>query len=134
MVTSYDRILAILTLYFASFSEVPESPVVLPILLSDVDSTTVLVKWKPRYDGMSPIRAYTLQYNKIPDGWKNYLSNVTGRVEIDASVTSMLVTRLLPSSSYSFRVKATNDVGDSGWSTASKTILTHPDGMNLTVL
>ena len=107
---------------------------ILPILLSNVDSTTVLVKWKPRYDGMSPIRAYTLQYNKIPDGWKNYLSNVTGRVEIASSVTSMLVTRLLPSSSYSFRVKATNDVGDSGWSTASKTILTHPDGKNLTDL
>ena len=83
---------------------------------------------------MSPIRAYTLQYNKIPDGWKDYLSNVTGRVEIEASVTSLLVTRLLPSSSYSFRVKATNDVGDSGWSAASKTILTHPDGMIFTSL
>ena len=102
----------------------------LPIPLSDVDATTVLVKWKPRYDWMSPIRAYTLQYNKQPDGWKNYISNVTGRVDIDASVTSLLVTRLLPSSSYSFRIKATNDMGDSAWSASSNTILTHPDGMN----
>lgn len=100
----------------------------LPIPLSDVDSTTVLVKWNPRYDGMSPIREYTLQYNKQPDGWKDYLSNLTGRVEIDASFTSLLVTRLWPSSSYSFRVKATNDIGDSAWSESSNTVLTHPDG------
>lgn len=124
-----DIINLIFIYHFSQFSEVPESPVMLPIPLSDVDSTSVLVKWKPRYDGMSPIRSYTLQYNKQPDGWKDYLSNVTGRVDIDANVTSLLVTRLLPSSSYSFRIKATNDVGDSAWSASSNMILTHPDGM-----
>ncbi|XP_065066493.1 protein sidekick-2-like isoform X2 [Rhopilema esculentum] len=105
--------------------QVPESPVMLPIPVSDVDATTVLVKWKPRDDGKSPIRSYTLQYNKQPDGWKDYLSNVTGRVDIDAFVNQLLVTRLIPSSSYNFRIKATNDVGDSAWSQASNTILTH---------
>eukprot|EP00794_Sanderia_malayensis_P008937 gene8937-9890_t len=110
---------------------VPESPVILPISAADVHTTTVLVKWVAPYDGKSPIRAYSLQFNREPAGWVDYRSNLTNRLDIDATKTEILVAKLFPASSYKFRIRATNDVGNSKWSTESNSVMTHasaPEG------
>ena len=109
-------------------TETPEKPVILPITPSDVGSTSVTVKWVPGSDGKSPIRTFSLQYNQETEGWKDYMWK-PATYEIPPSITKMQVLRLLPARNYQFRVKATNDVGDSAWSDVSNTVTTKPDGM-----
>ncbi|KAJ0001330.1 hypothetical protein NQD34_006350 [Periophthalmus magnuspinnatus] len=68
----------------------------------DVQARRVLLSWEPGSDGLSPVRYYTVQYRELPD------SNWTVH-------------------SASFRVKATNDIGDSEYSQESEAITTLQD-------
>uniref|UniRef100_A0A4W6E2F3 Sidekick cell adhesion molecule 2 n=1 Tax=Lates calcarifer TaxID=8187 RepID=A0A4W6E2F3_LATCA len=72
----------------------------------DVQARQVLLSWEPGSDGLSPVRYYTVQLRELPE------SNWT--------VHS-------PFTSYQFRVKATNDIGDSEYSEESEAITTLQD-------
>ena len=78
----------------------PDQPTIPQIL-----ATSVLVQWKPPFDGNSPIISYYLQYRKSGDQeWRVF--------SID-SKTITVVEDLEPATSYTFRVAATNELGSS---------------------
>ncbi|KAM9296045.1 protein sidekick-2 [Gastrophryne carolinensis] len=85
----------------------------------EVKSRNVLLAWEPGSDGLSPVRYYTVQTRELPKGyWTVHSSSVSH------NATSTLVDRLKPFTSYKFRVKATNDIGDSDYSPESEAITT----------
>ncbi|OBS71167.1 hypothetical protein A6R68_00291 [Neotoma lepida] len=74
----------------------PSKPVVQQ---EDVKARSVLLSWEPGSDGLSPVRYYTIQTRELPSGrWALH--------------------------SASFRVKATNDIGDSEFSEESESLTT----------
>ncbi|XP_043941066.1 protein sidekick-2 [Protopterus annectens] len=94
----------------------PSRPVVQQ---EDVKSRSVLLSWEPGSDGLSPVRYYTVQTRELPDGeWTVHSASVSH------NATSFVVDRLKPFTSYKFRVKATNDIGDSDYSEESESITT----------
>lgn len=107
--------------------ETPESPVILAIPLTAVRTRSIVVSWRPRFEGNSPIRAYNLQYNREFEEWKTYKFGVPPLENIPASTNELEVLGLDPASSYQFRVRAANDIGASSWSDKSKIQTTHPD-------
>ncbi|KAJ8246272.1 hypothetical protein GJAV_G00265740 [Gymnothorax javanicus] len=92
----------------------------------DVQARSVLLSWEPGSDGLSPVRYYTVQSRELPDSnWTVHSASVSHEA------TSYIVDRLKPFTSYQFRVKATNDIGDSEYSEESEAITTlqdAPDG------
>uniref|UniRef100_A0A670HQN0 Sidekick cell adhesion molecule 2 n=1 Tax=Podarcis muralis TaxID=64176 RepID=A0A670HQN0_PODMU len=94
----------------------PSKPVVLQ---EDVKSRSVLLSWEPGSDGLSPVRYYTVQTRELPDGkW------VLHSASVNHNTTSFIVNRLKPFTTYKFRVKATNDIGDSEYSEESESLTT----------
>uniref|UniRef100_A0A8D0HE11 Sidekick cell adhesion molecule 2 n=1 Tax=Sphenodon punctatus TaxID=8508 RepID=A0A8D0HE11_SPHPU len=94
----------------------PSKPVVLQ---EDVKARNVLLSWEPGSDGLSPVRYYTVQTRELPDGeW------VLHSASVSHNATSFIVDRLKPFTSYKFRVKATNDIGDSEYSEESESLTT----------
>uniref|UniRef100_G1KQC3 Sidekick cell adhesion molecule 2 n=1 Tax=Anolis carolinensis TaxID=28377 RepID=G1KQC3_ANOCA len=94
----------------------PSKPVVLQ---EDVKARSVLLSWEPGSDGLSPVRYYTVQTRELPDGkW------VLHSASVNHNTTSFIVNRLKPFTTYKFRVKATNDIGDSGYSEESESLTT----------
>ncbi|CAB1350195.1 unnamed protein product [Coregonus sp. 'balchen'] len=74
----------------------------------DVQARSVMLSWEPGSDGLSPVRYYTVQYRELPDGnWTVHSASV------NHEASSYIVDSLKPFTSYRFRVKATNDIGDS---------------------
>ncbi|XP_040186925.1 protein sidekick-2 isoform X1 [Rana temporaria] len=99
--------------------ERPQSPSKPGVLQEDVKSRSVLLAWEPGSDGLSPVRYYTIQTRELPKGrW------VVHSASISHNATSALVDRLKPFTSYKFRVKATNDIGDSEYSEESESLTT----------
>ncbi|XP_064179466.1 protein sidekick-2 [Anguilla rostrata] len=92
----------------------------------DVQARSVLLSWEPGSDGLSPVRYYTVQSRELPDSnWTVHSASV------NHEASSYAVDRLKPFTSYQFRVKATNDIGDSEYSEESEAITTlqdAPDG------
>ncbi|XP_040032310.2 protein sidekick-2 isoform X2 [Gasterosteus aculeatus] len=88
----------------------------------DVRARQVLLSWEPGSDGLSPVRYYTVQLRELPDNnWTVHSASV------HHEATSYIVSRLKPFTSYQFRVKATNDIGDSEYSEESEAITTLQD-------
>ncbi|XP_062448077.1 protein sidekick-2 [Rhea pennata] len=85
----------------------------------DVGARSVLLSWEPGSDGLSPVRYYTVQSRQLPGGeWAPHSASV------GPNATAFLVDRLKPFTSYKFRVKATNDIGDSDYSEESESLTT----------
>ncbi|XP_071881732.1 protein sidekick-2 isoform X2 [Anas platyrhynchos] len=85
----------------------------------DVRARSVLLSWEPGSDGLSPVRFYTVQTRELPDGeWAPHPAAVSH------NTTAFVVDRLKPFTSYKFRVKATNDIGDSEYSEESESLTT----------
>ncbi|XP_026510348.1 protein sidekick-2 [Terrapene carolina triunguis] len=94
----------------------PSKPVVQQ---EDVKACSVLLCWEPGSDGLSPVRYYTVQTRELPAGeWTLHSASVSH------NATSFVVDRLKPFTSYKFRVKATNDIGDSEYSQESESLTT----------
>ncbi|XP_030611677.1 protein sidekick-2 [Archocentrus centrarchus] len=88
----------------------------------NVQARQVLLSWEPGSDGLSPVRYYTVQLRELPDSnWTVHSASVSHEA------TSYIVSRLKPFTSYQFRVKATNDIGDSEYSQESEAITTLQD-------
>ncbi|NXA48598.1 SDK2 protein, partial [Nothocercus julius] len=83
----------------------------------DVGARRVRLSWEPGSDGLSPVRYYTVQSRELPDG--AWAPRAAG-----PNATAFLVDRLKPFTSYKFRVKATNDIGDSDYSEESESLTT----------
>ncbi|NWR32802.1 SDK2 protein, partial [Tachuris rubrigastra] len=85
----------------------------------EVRARSVLLSWEPGSDGLSPVRYYTVQSRELPDGeWALHSTAVSH------NATAFIVDRLKPFTSYKFRVKATNDIGDSEYSEESESLTT----------
>ncbi|NXM71330.1 SDK2 protein, partial [Serilophus lunatus] len=85
----------------------------------EVRARSVLLSWEPGSDGLSPVRYYTVQSRELPDGeWALHSTSVSH------NATAFVVDRLKPFTSYKFRVKATNDIGDSEYSEESESLTT----------
>ncbi|XP_051653672.1 protein sidekick-2 isoform X3 [Manacus candei] len=85
----------------------------------EVRARSVLLSWEPGSDGLSPVRYYTVQSRELPDGeWALHSTAVSH------NATAFVVDRLKPFTSYKFRVKATNDIGDSEYSEESESLTT----------
>ncbi|NXA30009.1 SDK2 protein, partial [Ibidorhyncha struthersii] len=85
----------------------------------EVRARSVLLSWEPGSDGLSPVRYYTVQTRELPDGeWALHSASVS------CNATAFVVDRLKPFTSYKFRVKATNDIGDSEYSEESESLTT----------
>lgn len=94
----------------------PSKPVVQQ---EDVKARSVLLSWEPGSDGLSPVRYYTIQTRELPSGrWALHSASVSH------NASTFLVDRLKPFTSYKFRVKATNDIGDSEFSEESEPLTT----------
>uniref|UniRef100_A0A4W6G1J1 Sidekick cell adhesion molecule 2 n=1 Tax=Lates calcarifer TaxID=8187 RepID=A0A4W6G1J1_LATCA len=88
----------------------------------EVQARRVLLSWEPGSDGLSPVRYYTVQYRELPDSnWTVHSASVSHETH------SYIVDRLKPFTSYQFRIKATNDIGDSEYSQESEAITTLQD-------
>ncbi|XP_060883769.1 protein sidekick-2 isoform X6 [Labrus mixtus] len=88
----------------------------------DVQARHVLLSWEPGSDGLSPVRYYTVQLRELPESnWTVHSASV------NHEAASYIVSRLKPFTSYQFRVKATNDIGDSEYSEESEAITTLQD-------
>ncbi|KAM9371192.1 protein sidekick-2 [Phaethornis superciliosus] len=85
----------------------------------EVLARSVLLSWEPGSDGLSPVRYYTVQSRQLPGGeWALHSASVS------RNATACVVQRLKPFTSYKFRVKATNDIGDSEYSEESESLTT----------
>lgn len=85
----------------------------------DVGARRVLLSWESGADGLSPVRYYTVQMRELPAGrWTLHSASVSH------NASAFLVDRLKPFTSYKFRVKATNDIGDSEFSEESEPLTT----------
>ncbi|XP_024140669.1 protein sidekick-2 isoform X3 [Oryzias melastigma] len=87
-----------------------------------VQARQVLLSWEPGSDGLSPVRYYTVQLRELPD--KNWTVH---SASVNHEAASYIVSRLKPFTSYQFRIKATNDIGDSEYSEESEAITTLQD-------
>ncbi|XP_026997071.1 protein sidekick-2 isoform X1 [Tachysurus fulvidraco] len=88
----------------------------------DVQSRSVLLSWEPGSDGLSPVRYYTVQYKELPN-----IMWIVHSASVNHEANSYIVDKLKPFTSYQFRVKATNDIGDSEYSEESEAITTLQD-------
>ena len=100
--------------------EIPLTPIILTIPFTDVYSDSIKVKWVPRYDGRSAIRAYNLEYKKEKDLWRQYRYGIPPVNNITSDINELEVKRLEPGQGYKFRIRAVNDVGPSLWSEYSE--------------
>uniref|UniRef100_A0A803YEI6 Sidekick cell adhesion molecule 2 n=1 Tax=Meleagris gallopavo TaxID=9103 RepID=A0A803YEI6_MELGA len=97
----------------------PQPPSKPLVRQEDVRARSVLLSWEPGSDGLSPVRFYTVQTRELPSGeWALHPASISH------NATAFIVDRLKPFTSYKFRVKATNDIGDSEYSEESESLTT----------
>ncbi|CAJ0932166.1 unnamed protein product [Ranitomeya imitator] len=129
--------------------ERPQPPSKPIVLQEDVKSRNVLLSWEPGSDGLSPVRYYTIQTRELPKGrWVVQSSSVShnatfrryrqympaqGNLALRRRVlwrtenklqSNIAASGLKPFTTYKFRVKATNDIGDSEYSAESESLTT----------
>ncbi|XP_058262226.1 protein sidekick-2 isoform X1 [Hemibagrus wyckioides] len=100
----------------------PQPPRHLMVPQESVRARSVLLSWEPGSDGLSPVRYYTVQIRELPD--QNW---TVQSASVNHEVVPYTVDRLKPFTSYQFRVKATNDIGDSDYSQENDAITTLQD-------
>ncbi|TUL94710.1 Protein sidekick-2 [Bagarius yarrelli] len=101
----------------------PQPPRHLAVPQENVRARSIVLLWEPGSDGLSPVRYYTVQIRELPDqNWTVQSASVNHE-----AASAYRVERLKPFTSYQFRVKATNDIGDSDYSRESETITTLQD-------
>ncbi|XP_036263560.1 protein sidekick-2 isoform X2 [Pipistrellus kuhlii] len=97
----------------------PQPPSRPAVRQEDVRARSVLLSWEPGSDGLSPVRYSSVQARELPAGrWAPHTASVSH------SASACVVDRLKPFTSYKFRVKATNDIGDSEFSEESEPLTT----------
>ncbi|KAF6082866.1 sidekick cell adhesion molecule 1 [Phyllostomus discolor] len=102
--------------------ERPAPPRELLVPQAEVTARSLRLQWVPGSDGASPIRYFTVQVRELPAGqWQTYSSSVSHEA------TACVVERLRPFTSYKLRLKATNDIGDSDFSTETEAVTTLQD-------
>ncbi|XP_053552715.1 protein sidekick-1 [Bombina bombina] len=100
----------------------PTPPKELSIPNYNVGPRSLLLCWVPGSDSSSPIRYLTVQVQRLPAGdWQTFSSSISHES------SSCVIDRLNPFTSYKLRMKATNDVGDSAWSTETASVTTMQD-------
>uniref|UniRef100_UPI00398E8C7C protein sidekick-1 isoform X2 n=1 Tax=Pristiophorus japonicus TaxID=55135 RepID=UPI00398E8C7C len=103
----------------------PQPPTNLTVLQSEIRGRSLLLQWKPGSDGSSPIRYFTVQTKELPNvEWQAHTSSISH------GVTSYVIERLKPYTSYQLRMMATNDIGDSAFSTETEPVTTLQDVPN----
>ena len=117
----FDKINIFYIFLFFIFTLDAPSPPVAPTT-SQVLSTTALVQWRAPFDGNSPIISYRLQYRKLGDQDWSVFSDSIGQ-------TITVVEDLEPSSSYRFRVSATNEIGASDMGEQTDLVKTLAEGI-----
>nr|XP_020469940.1 protein sidekick-1 isoform X2 [Monopterus albus] len=102
--------------------ERPQPPRKLSAPQNGVESRHLRLQWVTGGSGSSPLRYFTLQVKRLPNGeWKTHTT------DIPHNATSWTVDRLKPFTSYKFRMLATNDVGDSVLSKDTEAVTTLQD-------
>ncbi|XP_078414728.1 protein sidekick-1 isoform X2 [Cetorhinus maximus] len=100
----------------------PQPATNLTIPQSEIRGRSLLLQWKPGSDGSSPIRYFTVQTKELPNReWQTHTSS------INHDATSYVIDRLKPYTSYQLRIMATNDIGDSAFSTPTEPVTTLQD-------
>ena len=120
-----------LIVYTTNSRELPSPPSQPLISTSQISSRQVTISWTPGRDGFAPLRYYTAQISSQGGPWWSYPT------KIDPTLRVYTITNLKPFTSYQFRIKATNDIGDSNWSQESpitRTLPAPPDRAPLTVI
>ncbi|CAG5132926.1 unnamed protein product, partial [Candidula unifasciata] len=97
-----------------SVTDIPSKPLVTSVILYDQIPNSILINWTLPYDGDSPIIKFVIESRRetssgssIDIPWETVSSNV------NANLRSAVITNLLPSRLYRFRVIAVNRVGPS---------------------
>uniref|UniRef100_A0A2I3HQ10 Fibronectin type-III domain-containing protein n=1 Tax=Nomascus leucogenys TaxID=61853 RepID=A0A2I3HQ10_NOMLE len=102
--------------------ERPAPPRELLVPQAEVTARSLQLQWVPGSDGASPIRYFTVQVRELPRGeWQTYSSSISHEA------TACVVDRLRPFTSYKLRLKATNDIGDSDFSSETEAVTTLQD-------
>ncbi|XP_073931562.1 protein sidekick-1 isoform X1 [Castor canadensis] len=102
--------------------ERPGPPRELLVPQAEVTARSLQLQWLPGSDGASPIRYFTVQVRELPHGeWQTYSSSISHEA------TAYTVERLRPFTSYKLRLKATNDIGDSDFSSETEAVTTLQD-------
>ncbi|XP_074246586.1 protein sidekick-1 isoform X4 [Saimiri boliviensis] len=102
--------------------ERPAPPRELLVPQAEVTARSLQLQWVPGSDGASPIRYFTVQVRELPRGeWQTFSSSISHEA------TACVVERLRPFTSYKLRLKATNDIGDSDFSSETEAVTTLQD-------
>ena len=109
-----------LIVYTTNTRELPSPPSQPLISVSQISSRQVTISWTPGRDGFAPLRYYTVQIASQGGPWWTF------QQKIDPTLRTYTITNLKPFTTYQFRLKATNDIGDSGWSSESPITRTLP--------
>ncbi|PNI35199.1 SDK1 isoform 4 [Pan troglodytes] len=105
--------------------ERPAPPRELLVPQAEVTARSLRLQWVPGSDGASPIRYFTVQVRELPRGeWQTYSSSISHEA------TACVVDRLRPFTSYKLRLKATNDIGDSDFSSETEAVTTLQDAQS----
>lgn len=109
-----------LLVYTTNTRELPSPPSQPLISVSQISSRQVTISWTPGRDGFAPLRYYTIQISSQGGHWATFPQ------KIDPSLRTFTVVDLKPFTTYQFRLKASNDIGDSSWSSESPITRTLP--------
>ncbi|XP_054713933.1 cell adhesion molecule Dscam2-like [Uloborus diversus] len=109
--------------------ERPDKP--FKLTAHETSSRSITLSWSPPYSGNSPILVYTIQYKVSSGNWKDDSKELTA----SGADNKAVITGLLPSVTYNFRVMAENSFGKSDFSSyvAATTDLEVPGGPPLNV-
>uniref|UniRef100_A0A4W3K1G6 Sidekick cell adhesion molecule 1 n=1 Tax=Callorhinchus milii TaxID=7868 RepID=A0A4W3K1G6_CALMI len=100
----------------------PQPPTNISVSQSEVRARSLLLQWKPGSDGSSPVRYFTVQTKELPSTeWQTHTSSISHET------ASCMIERLKPYTSYQLRMMATNDIGDSAFSTETEPVTTLQD-------
>ena len=104
----YENWMILLTSLFTPFSsDVPETPIILPISDSHITWRSILVRWGVGRRRNQPIRYFTLKLRKGQGAWETHPKPLSDDDD------QLVVWGLESNHIYSFQITATNDAGTS---------------------